>query len=1277
MKRILLCILLTTSFGVSSLWAQEPTQEGDRLAFVGLHGGIFERLKELEGAQGLRLDYLKDSDFEAELDLSVYRVVFFQHTRKDLRDRYRTVIAAARAKNPGLRLVRLSNHGARGLFADGIVKDDLKLHAYYGTLPENLRRLLVYAGVTYLGRAGEAPPPVQVEQGSLYHPDHEGPFRDVQEFLRWSRQRGRDVEQAPRVAVVTHYGHMVLQSVKVIEALVRELERQGALALAMVDFSPRYPANLREFKPGAVVHECHSRDQVSFREQIDVPHISGLYFTRQSIDDWHQGLEGLAASRAAFLVTSQEPLGAIEPQIVAGTRSGGGSGEALTPIPERVQHLVRRTLSWVRLRRLKNADKKVAFVYYDRELGKAELMRGSATGMFLNGPRSMVKVLARMKQAGYRVDPVPQDEDELLGWLLERGRQIGVWAPGVLDRLARSGDAALVPVETYVKWLEARVPAERRAELVKSWGPAPGKFLVWKDDAGREFIVIPRVRLGNVLLLPQPLRGEAHDTSLVHSKLVPPPHNYLATYFWLEEEFGADAMVHFGTHGSEFTLPGKAVGLSRKDWCDQILGALPNLSVWVVNNTGESMPIRRRAYAVLIDHLTPPTVNAGLSDELLNLHGDIDKWEALEVGALKEKFRQRVTQQVLDEHLDRDLHLELVSSEGDRRLLSPEEVEQVSKYLHDVANETTPTSLHVLGEAPREDLLVPHLVTCLRKRFRDALAEVVAVPAEESKFDGDRDKFLRGKAEEAIGLFVRQGLSASEALEAIGAKLGEGPLPERVSEGFELAQQLKEGFERTPEEIEGLLKGLSGRFVAPGPANSPDRNPGVLPTGRNMYVMNPEELPTRPSWELGKTLTDGFLAQQLAERGRYPTKVAFDLSSFASFRDYGVMEAQILYLMGVRPVWNERSLVVDVELIPKQELGRARIDCFVFANSYYRDMLPSRLRLLDKAIRLVASLEEDGNGVREGTLAVEAKLAKAGLAAELRGRLARARIFGSPPGQMTSAGYYYLAERSGEWDSREELIQIYMEHNRYVYTEGLWGEEAGLAYEEQLRGSEVVLRTWSDRTLSPLSNKYMWWKTGSLSLAIKHLSGKEPQFFLSDVRDPDSAKMVVAEDALRQDYRVRLFNRKWIEGMMKEGYAGADQIAVHVTNTLGWKIMREGSVKDDIWEEIVEIYVRDSKGLSIREWFEAENPYAFQETSEVLLETIRKGYWKPDQATVLEIARAYARSVARHGEGGGLRGGDNTKLEAFVAEALSAPGTQELNELLAAYQAKGEESRSA
>jgi len=1249
----------------------EESPRNPRIAFSGLHGGVFERLKDFAGSVGMDVDFVNDEQIgEESIDLGQFDLFVLQHIRDEYKAQYGRLIESARERNLSFRVLSLSGLAESNLpelAKSGIIESDPVVATYYGNTPENLRRMLIYLGVTYLGMEGGIIAPEPLIVSGLYHPDHTDLFADVAQWKAWCIQSGRDIESVPLVCITVHATHLTFQQPLVVAALVREFERQGAAAIAIIDFGEYYESQMRELQPDLVVHTCHSRDTVSQREKWGVPHTHSIFFRQQSIDDWQISIEGLASSEMTFQIVGQELIGAIEPQIGSGTIHGGGSEEAFKPIPDRIEHLASRSLAWIKLAKTPNDKKRIAFVYYDREMGKAELMRGSATGMFMNAPRSMVNILQEMRDRGYKPNRVPDNEDQLLAWMTEYGRQIGVWAPGVLDRLAHSGQAILVPTGVYQTWFEKHVPPELQADVIAKWGEAPGNFLVW-ENAGESYIVIPRIDLGNITLLPQPLRGEAHDTSLVHDIRVPPPHNYLATYFWLAEEFKADAMIHFGTHGSEFLLPGKPTGLSGHDWPDIVMGNIPNINPWVINNLGESSPVKRRAYAVLIDHLVPPSVNAELSDELANLHGDIDKWIVLDDGLLKEKFRQSVTRQVRENGLLVDCHLKLADDE----LLSKQQIETVLAYLHDIHNDTTPVSLHVFGEPPRDDLLVPYLVTCLGSDFVDRLSRVIEVPPGEALTDGDREKYLRSKAEEIIALVVEQEFSSDEALASVGAS---DSVDDELQKSFKLLSNLVDGFRQTPNELNQLMAALDGKFIAPGPGNSPDRNPAVLPTGRNMVVMNPEEVPTRPSWEVGKQLVDDLLASRLQQNRRYPNKIAFTLNSFATFQDFGVMESQILYLMGVRPLWNEKNLVADVELIPLDELDRPRIDVFIAGLSYYRDMLPTRMRLLDRAIRLVADAEEsdEENFVRRGSQLAEAELIEKGHSPELAKIQSTARIFGYPLGQQGSAGYYYLVEKSGEWDSQEQLMDAYLSHVRNVYTEGAWGTPAADAYDQQIAGTEIVLRSWSDRTRSPLSNKYDWYIGGSLAAAVKHITGEEPEFLLSDVRDPKKASLVSAEDALRKDFRVRLFNRKWIEGMMREGYAGADQVAVHVSNTMGWKIMRPDSVGDDLWEEIVDIYIRDKKNLNIREWFEAENPFAYQEMNEILLETIRKDYWEPDQATIREIAQEYARSVARHGEGGGLRGGGNEKLESFVQAILGEIEGEEADQLLASYNVRAAE----
>ena len=1258
-----------------ALGQEKPSARNEAdIGFIGLHGGVYEQLQGHAKTLKVRLTYFEDGEVSQKTaDLSGVKVLYIQHTREEDRDAYRSLIEQARQKNPELKIIVFQASSGEFLRSLGVgehLHTDAAAGRYYGSSSDNLRRLLGYTAVKYLGRDGKIEPPQEIDRDGLYHPDHAELFPSADAFLIWNRSRAKTASDQPRLLIAVHGTHLFFQQPRVVDALIREAEKQGAIAAAILDGRAKsYEDQAVAFGAHAMIHTCHSFDSSALRRQLDIPHLHSIFIRNQSIAQWQASVEGLSSSELGFHVIGQELIGGIEPQVTAGTTAGQGSDEAFQPIPERVEHLIRRALAQARLAQTPPQEKKVAIIYYDREMGKGELMRGSSTGMHMNGPRSLLRVLTKMQEHGYAIRPLPQHEDELLSWMTDRGRLIGVWAPAELDRLARRGAPLLIPAEKYQAWYEQKVPADRRRQVEERWGQAPGKFMVW-ENKGRKYLVLPRIELGNVILLPQPLRGEVHGkqeaNSQSHDKASTPPHNYLATYFWLEQEFGADALVHFGTHGSEFALPGKPNGLAQRDWPDIIMGRMPNFNPWIIENMVESSPVRRRVYGTLISHLSPPIVDAGLSDELANLHDMIDKWSTLEEGALKARFRDEITQQVQQCHLDVDLKL-VIPAEG---LLADAEIQKASDYLHDIQEETTPTSLHVFGEPPRKDLLIPYLVNILRSPFLKAVEKLVHRQQHEKGIDHEHqpghEHDVRPAAEQILQLVLHRGVSPKDAVSTVVGRDLEA-LPEEIEDGLKLAQKLNAEFQRTTDEVDNLLRGLDGKFVPPGPGNNPIRNPNAVPTGRNMYLLNPEEVPTRPSWELGKKLADELIARHQVEHGEFPTKVGFDLRSSATFRDYGVMEAQILHLMGVEPVWDERQLVSDVKLVSRDQLGRPRVDVFIAAGSWYESNLPSRLNLWDKAVRLATLADEPDNPLFANTRDLKAVLAAQGIAAERAALLSRGRIFGRAPGHESGGFLGYSVARSGDWNTRDDIAAEYLASHQYVFTEGAWGEEAAPLYNAAIQGTHTVVRSWSDHMTGPLASRYTWVHGGGLCLAVEAATGQRPQYVFSDVRDPDKAGIVDAEDALRKEFRVRLFNRKWLEGMMKEGYAGADHMRVMASNSFGWEVMRPGSVGNENWAEMKRVLVDDKLNLNLRDWFERNNPYAFQDATSVMLEAIRKGYWQADAETAQQLATEYARSVARHGLSGHITSGGNRRLDDLVRQELTGlPGTN-AEELLARY----------
>lgn len=1295
LKTFLLTILIVTS--TISLGAKKQVEVN--IGFIDLTAGAFSILKSYEKELKVHMTLFTNmGNFQKDTltDLSKCDLIYIYSppsmNQNNIWEKYKNAFENAVNKNPDIKFF-LSSEENSYIWQDGIdkgiVKIDSNITLYYKSATkynESLKNMVKYILITYFKRHGKFTPPSEYSLPKMYHPDY-GEFNELDKFLSWSKRKGWNLSKCSRVVINTHYNFYKFSQISIIDSLIKGFEKQNILAICFIKDMPGFEERVFKFKPDVILQTCDVGNyNEKFWKKAGVPRIHAIYFYRESIDEWQKSLN---SGRPQGEFITGELTGATE-FLASGGPEHTGIGEEYFPIPERITHIINRTKAWINLQHLENSQKKIAFVYYDEEVDKSGLMRGTSSGQFINAPRSMVKLLKIMKEKGYNISKIPSDEDELLGWLMDRGRQMGVWEQGTLDKIARSGKAVLIPEERYLEWFKEKVPKWKQEQVIKQWGMPPGNFMVWENKTervkGKKYIVIPWIDLGNIILLPQPIKGKSQTATMAnaiaHDTRNPPPHNYLATYFWLQEEIKPDAFVHFGTHGTEWLFAGKPELLSQSDWSDMLIGNIPNINPWIINNVGEIIPCRRRGMAVLVSLLTPPLMNAGLSDELLNLKSSIQKWEMLENGALKQKFAVSITKQVKKVNIDKDLEMNLQKGQ----ILRKGDMERLENYLEDIQNEVVCSGLHTFGKEPSDTLLVPYLVHCMGKKYIDASREIFKVPS-----NADSINYLKTKTENILNMILYEDSAFIkvmqtvgnekendslvekvfvEAIKRAGGNIKNDSIPEKLKERLEVAVELNNGLKKSHMEIDNLLNALDGKFIPPGPSGTPERNPSVVPTGRNMYAMNPDEVPTRESWELGTQLIKDYLEKQFKETGKYPREVAFRMFSSASFTDYGIIESQLLYLMGVRPIWDSKNLVNDIELIPAEELGRPRIDVFLAAKSYYRDQLPTRMKLLDKAIRLVASLKEKDNYLYDNSVQIKKDLEKQGKTPEEAEILSKARIFSVAPGAMADPNYNSLVPRSGEWDKKEDLVNVYKKHCSYVYTEGMWGVDAPETYNETIKKTDLILKSWSDATLAPLAVHAGWQEVGVMSLVVKQMRGKEPDYMYVDVRDADNAAIVSDKEVVQKDFRARFLNPKWIKEMMKEGYGGAASIEMNMENVINWEIMRDKTITDENWKEIYDVYVRDSKNLNLRKWFESMNPYAFQEMMVVFLETIRKGYWNAPPEVRKEIVMAYAESVGWHGKVGGLREGGNKKLKNFIEKSLSDMHTKRAEELLKLYREK-------
>jgi len=1162
---------------------------------------------------------------------------------------------------------------------------------------ENWARLLRFLTTTYAGGNASIEPPAALPESGFYHPDSPDVITTTEAYKAWYAKAGREKKGQPWVALDFSQGWKtgITQGT---DGLIRAFEKRNFNVAALFG-ATQLGQLLEEIKPDLVVNRSHGRFFQGERgvelmnAKIDAPIIRGLtlMFEQKTIDEYQKDKGGIRGPGLSIGTVVSELDGTVEPLLIEGMVKDASGRKVEAPIAERVERLVDRAERWVRLRRTANADKKVAVVYFNG-IGKADF---TAQGM--NVPRSLVGFLNQMKAAGYRVENNPQDPEQLLKLMQARGRNVSETETGELEKLVAEPGVTLLPVEGYSAWF-AMFPAALQAAVTEAYGPAPGTFMTARRD-GKSYFILPTLSFGNVVLLPQPARGAVMDSKLAHSDKVPPTHQYLALYWWLQEGLKAHALVHYGTHGTYEFLPGRPVGQMDDDWSDRVVAALPNVYVYTMDNVGEALIAKRRGSAVLVSHQTPPIQAAQLSDsdkEIAELYRETQRFKAQDQGVLKEQMRLRIGELAVRRKLDKDLRFDWARSKP-----ADDQIAVLDAYLNELDEAKIPVGMHTHGVADDPQDLRLTMVEILgsdfiaksggdRKRAAERvgslLAAAPAVPLKLAGFDrpfaptaGTGKREFAPETQPAKPAPIASGhpawipkIGTPPADVQAGMQRANSPIPMAFGDGpgapaaapaapaptddASRVSMLKAAFAESANEVTQTLRALDGRYIRPGGGGDPVRTPSALPTGRNLYGVNPAEIPTKAAWDVGVALGNQLLDAERKRLGRWPKKIGFNLWPTELVRQYGSDLAQALFLMGVKPVWDQRGIVIDLEVIPMTELKRPRVDVLLQAAGQFRDSFPDRMELLDKAVRLAVLAKDGDNYVAQGSEALEQSLKQSGLSAKEARQLSHARIFSNGPGGY-GTGLTGGISNSGAYTDTKELTAEYLDRAGAVYTGGAeWGKKVPGLYQSALKGTDAVSISHSSNTISALTLDHYFEYSGGMVMAIRDTTGQNAAAYLADTRDVNKSRVKTVEDALAADLRALYWNKKWIDGMKANDSSGASEIATLASNLYGWQVTKPDAVKGYMWDEVYQIYVEDRDKLGLKEWFDKKNPYAFQNLSATLLETARKGYWKPDAKVLANLAQAYAQSVATHGTSGGGRTTGNTALQSFVQQQLNAPG---------------------
>jgi cobaltochelatase CobN len=1068
----------------------------------------------------------------------------------------------------------------------------------------------------------------------------------------------------PTVGIVFYRAHAVAGNTAFVDALADALEARGANARAVFCGSLRRAG--REVYDelsgvdalvvtvlaagGTVAADAGAGGDddtwdVAALAGLGVPVLQALCLT-SSRAAWRDSSAALSPMDAAMQVAVPEFDGRLITVPFSFKEAGPDGVPEYVADPERAGRVAGIAVAHARLRRTPPAERRVVIMLSSYPTRHARI--GNAVG--LDTPASAVVLLGALRDAGYDLGGgFPADGDALIGQLIAAGGYDTDWLTG--EQLAAA--PLRVPAAEYLGWFGG-LPAGLAEAVTGHWGQPPGSLYTDGGD-----IVLAGLRFGNVAVMIQPPRGFGENpVAIYHDPALPPSHHYLAAYRWAERTFGAHAIVHLGKHGTLEWLPGKGLGLSANCAPDAVLGDLPLVYPFIVNDPGEGTQAKRRAHATIVDHLIPPLARADSYGDLARLEQLLDEYAA--VSALDPAKLAAVRAQIWELVRSAELHhdLQVAARPGEEEF--DEFVLHVDGYLCEVKDAVIRDGLHVLGRPPDGEQQTATVLAVLRAAqlwggrtalpgLRAALAAFfnlnepallatpgrrAAVPAALAAAAGRPGAPARTGADaidllEAAARRLVTGLSAAgweqARCAAVAAEvLGEAPGDVVAVLEFAAAEVVPR-LARAADEVTNVLRALDGRYVPAGPSGSPTRGlVNTLPTGRNFYSVDPKAIPSRNAWQTGSALAESLVARHLAEAGGYPRSVGLTVWGTAAMRTQGDDIAEVLALIGCRPTWDDASRrVTGFEVVPVSELGRPRIDVTVRISGFFRDAFPHVITLLDDAIGAVAALDEPP----------EANYLRAHAEQDMRRhgdrRRATTRIFGSKPGAY-GAGLLPLID-ARNWRTDADLAEVYAVWGGYGYGRGLDGREARADMEASFRRISVAAKNTDTREHDIADSDDYFQFHGGMVAMVRHLTGAAPRAYIGDSAVPDQVRTRSLAEEARRVFRARVVNPRWLAAMARHGYKGAFELAATVDYLFGYDATA-GVVDDWMYRQLADCYVF---GEEAGEFLRRANPWALRDIAGRLLEAAERGLWAAPPPPVIERLRATYLELEGELEGDG------------------------------------------
>ncbi|BAZ17577.1 protoporphyrin IX magnesium chelatase [Calothrix sp. NIES-4071] len=1133
----------------------------------------------------------------------------------------------------------------------------LSFQYWLGGSPENLENFLLMLVDKYVFKKEDVETrnfaSLQYEQPVVYpdmgvwHPLAPNMYEDVREYLNWYNSRkdiSKDLKDplAPCVGLVLQRTHLVTGDDAHYVAMVQELEALGARVIPVfaggLDFSK--PVDAYFYEPtskqvhvdaiisltgfalvGGPARQDHPK-AIDSLKRLNRPYMVALPLVFQTTEEWLDSDLGLHPIQVALQIAIPELDGAIEPIIMSGR--DGTTGKAIA-LQDRIEAIAGRAMKWASLRRKPKLTKKVAITVFSFPPDKGNV----GTAAYLDVFGSIYEVMKGLRDNGYDVQDLPEDPKALLEAVIH-------------DVQAQYSSPELnVAYRMSVPEYEELTPYSQRLE--ENWGPPPGHL----NSDGQNLLVYGK-HFGNVFIGVQPTFGyEGDPMRLLFSRSASPHHGFAAYYTYLEKVWGADAVLHFGTHGSLEFMPGKQMGMSGECYPDNLIGNIPNLYYYAANNPSEATIAKRRGYAETISYLTPPAENAGLYKGLKELSELIASYQTLKDGGRGVAIVNTIMDKCRMVNLDKDIDL----PETDAKDMSQEERDNivgiVYRKLMEIESRLLPCGLHVIGKPPSAEEAIATLVNIASlDRGEEELLGLPRIIAnslyrdlEEIYRNSDKGVLKDVELLQNITLAIRAAVSAlvkaqtdAEGRVSLISKLNffnmgkKEPWVEALHNcGYtnvdtDAVKKLFEYLEFCLEqvcadkELAGLLRGLEGEYILPGPGGDPIRNPDVLPTGKNIHALDPQSIPTQAAVQSAKVVVDRLLARNMAENdGNYPETIACVLWGTDNIKTYGESLAQIMWMVGVRPVPDALGRVNKLELIPLTELGRPRIDVVINCSGVFRDLFINQMNLLDQAVKMAAEADEplEMNFIRKHAMAQAEEMG-------INLRQAATRVFSNASGSYSSN--INLAVENSSWDSEAELQEMYLNRKSFAFSADNPGmmENSRKIFEQSLKTASVTFQNLDSSEISLTDVSHYYDSDPTKVVASLRADGKKPASYMADTTTANAQVRSLSE-TVRLDSRTKLLNPKWYEGMLAHGYEGVRELSKRLVNTVGWSAT-SGAVDNWIYEDANETFMKDKE---MQERLLNMNPNSFRKMVTTMLEANGRGYWETSEENLERLRELY------------------------------------------------------